>query len=219
MKRFLLAFALGVFVGSAAAVYFSSPDAYGRLQAAKLELLGPSGEAEPAKAEPRSPREPPKPTATPRPAAPPVEPPPAEPAEPETEPAPAPDAPAPDTDEAEPDTEPAPAKPEPERTLGDKAKDAFDRGAEAAGELAREGKEKAGPFFDESIDAAIATAIRAQFKLARNFPPDAVEIAVRDREVTLSGQVPDRAAEQQAVEIALKTKGVRWVESQLAIAE
>lgn len=178
MIRFLLAFALGVFVGSAAAVYFSSPDAYARLKAAKRELLG--GAAKQA-----SPLE-----------APPVE----------TEPEPA---------ARETDPEPAPPL---EPTLGEKAQDAFDETAEAASELARKGKEKAEPYIDDSIDMAIATAIRAQYKLERDFPSAAVEIAVVDREVTLAGRVPDGETEQRAIEIALATKGVRWVESKLVVA-
>lgn len=190
MIRFLLAFALGVFVGSAAAVYFSSPDAYGRLKAAKRDLLGGASEtSKPAAAEPAPP-----PTVA---------------AQPQEREAPSP--------EPEPESEPEPA-PAPDRTLGDKAKDAIDKSATAASELARKGKEKAEPYVDDGIDLAIATAIRAQYKLERDFPSASIDITVVDREVTLAGRVPDTETEQRAISIALETKGVRWVESKLAVA-
>lgn len=136
----------------------------------------------------------------------------------------------PENEPEEPDTKPETGNNdarEREESLGDKAQRAIDSGKDKAAQLsetatrtAQELKKQAEPLIDESVDLAIATAIRAQYKLERRVDADAIDIVVKNRQVTLSGAVPNKEMKQLAIEIAMSTKGVAQVAPQkLEISE
>lgn len=161
----------------------------------------------------------PKPQPTPTPAA-----------EPPPEPSPQPLSP-PDLPKTQTKPEPTPL-PAPGETvqdgglskLAERTKDTLERGTDAAAAVAQKAaakaqelKKEATPYIEEGIDLTIQTAIRAQYKIERRIPSDAIAITVENREVTLTGSVPNGEILQRAIEIAVETKGVTKVTPKLEI--
>ncbi|EDY84375.1 Putative phospholipid-binding domain family [Verrucomicrobiia bacterium DG1235] len=217
MKIFFLALILGIFVGSIATNYFSDPNAYQKLKDAKTRLLEPAqanaNEESTAEPEPPAmfevgggefqPNQPPNKTVEPTP---------------------------PDVVE-ETEVPTVEAEPEPETTTTQnpapksRADELIEQGSKKAEEIAdtvtekaKEVAEEAKPYLETGVDLTIATAIRAQFKLERRIDSNAISISVKDRAVTLGGEVPSAEIKQLAIEIAVFTKGVTGVEEHLTIS-
>ncbi len=82
------------------------------------------------------------------------------------------------------------------------------------GELLEKGKE----LVDSAKDAGIKTAIAGKFKVDSSIDASRIKIAVENGSVTLSGEISSRAEERKARDIALDTRYVKDVRSELEIA-
>ena len=229
MKTFFVALILGIFVGLFINNYFADPEAYSKIKEAKNKLLDNNATEELEVAEPElsiekpeaalfevaskelsSQSEPPVPNSETKP-----------------EPLPKPEPPITETEaEAPVEEEPTPA--EPEGTTQEKAEQLVEESVEKAAEIAevvsekvKEATEEAKPHIEKGIetgiDATIALAIRGQYKLEKRIDSSMLEVSVKDRIATLSGEVPNEATKQLAIEIAVFTKGVDGVEETLEI--
>jgi len=81
-------------------------------------------------------------------------------------------------------------------------------------EIAEKGKE----ILDSAKDAGIKTAIAAKLKLDSSIDASRIEIKVENGSVVLSGEISSRAEERKARDIALDTRYVKDVKSNLEIA-
>ena len=71
---------------------------------------------------------------------------------------------------------------------------------------------------DAESDAGIKAAISGRLKLDSAIDSSGIEIHVEDGSVVLSGKVSSRAEERKARDIALDTRYVKDVKSELTIA-
>lgn len=205
MKTFFIAFILGIFAGSLITAFWSSPEAFEELKAAKSNLFKQSN---PAKTD-----EPKLETET----VPPEEPPTvkADPSIPMFKVA---------AKKEEPDLEESPTPIPPSEP--DTSEDTIQRSKEKAVKIAEAVKEKAAeltqqakPYLNEGVDLAIASAIRAQFKLDKRIASDQLKINVTNREVTLTGTLSSGTLKQLVIEIAMTTKGVMQVTPNIEILD
>lgn len=81
-------------------------------------------------------------------------------------------------------------------------------------EIAEKGKE----ILDSAKDAGIKTAIAAKLKMDSSIDASRIEIEVENGSVVLSGEISSRAEERKARDIALDTRYVKDVKSNLTIA-
>ena len=81
-------------------------------------------------------------------------------------------------------------------------------------EIAEKGKE----ILDSAKDAGIKAAISGRLKLDSSIEASRIEIEVVNGSVTLTGEVSSRAVERKARDIALDTRYVKDVRSELKIA-
>lgn len=205
MKTFFIAFILGIFAGSLITAFWSSPEAFEELKAAKNNLFKQS---EPVETEE---------------------------ATQENEPVPAEEPPTVKTDPSipmfkvapkkeEPDLEKSPtpiplSEPKPPEDTIERSKEKAVKIAEAVKEKAAELTEQAKPYLNEGVDLAIASAIRAQFKLDKRIASDQLKINVTNREVTLTGTTNSGTLKQLIIEIAMTTKGVMQVTPNIEIID
>ena len=98
--------------------------------------------------------------------------------------------------------------------LKEGAKTLMENTKEERGELLEKGKE----LVDSAKDAGIKTAIAGKFKVDSSIDASRIKIAVENGSVTLSGEISSRAEERKARDIALDTRYVKDVRSELEIA-
>jgi osmotically-inducible protein OsmY len=73
------------------------------------------------------------------------------------------------------------------------------------------------PPVEALADAKRAWAVKAAFRLHRELAPQAIQVAVADEVVTLSGRVPRPALRQLAGEVAASVPGVRRVDNRIEV--
>lgn len=88
---------------------------------------------------------------------------------------------------------------------------------EKASQGAKAIAEKSKEIIDSTKDLGIKTAIRGKFKLDKSIDPSRITIEVANGSVSLMGEVSSRAEERKARDVALDTRGVKDVSSQLKI--
>ncbi len=111
---------------------------------------------------------------------------------------------------------------QPERKIAEKAKESAADIAESVKEgvkdLVEDTKEERAAIVDTAKDAGIKTAILGKLKLDPAIDAGRIQVKVEYGSVTLSGEIASRAEERKARDIALDTRYVKDVTSNLKIA-
>jgi hyperosmotically inducible periplasmic protein len=84
----------------------------------------------------------------------------------------------------------------------------------ASGCAATRGQESVGAYVD---DAAITSSIKARMVEDKALDAAAIQVETRNGNVTLSGFATDRLDKQAAEQIAIKVKGVKTVQNNVAV--
>tara|TARA_B110000037_G_C16982605_1_gene449653 strand:- start:238 stop:738 length:501 start_codon:yes stop_codon:yes gene_type:complete len=119
-------------------------------------------------------------------------------------------------------------KDSPSETISKKAEETIEKAHDAIEEPAQEIaeksenwaksiKDKGADALESTRDLTIGTTIRSKFKLDREIDSSAISIDIKDGRVTLSGTVPSKEIKQRVISLAIDTKWVKEVESNLKI--